>query len=159
MFWILLLGLIAVVIWNWPRNTKSQPAPAALPTGSMAGTGNFKFEVVGESHYQGAIEHLAGGRTEDGVREQRTATLICDDNNDYDDQAVRVEINGRTVGHLSRVDARTYRRVLADEGRAGAIVSCPALIVGGWDRGDGDIGHFGVKLDLPLAKRARKNIT
>lgn len=36
------------------------------------------------------------------------------------------------------------------EGCPGADVKCSAMIVGGWDRGKGDTGYFGVKLDLPV---------
>jgi hypothetical protein len=36
-------------------------------------------------------------------------------------------------------------RRLAEQRQVGA---CSATITGGWDRGDGDTGHFGITLDL-----------
>lgn len=54
-----------------------------------------------------------------------------------------------TVGYLSRKNAREYRKRLKKAGYQGITATCFAIIVGGWDRGGGDRGHFGVKLDLP----------
>ncbi len=52
------------------------------------------------------------------------------------------------VGHLGRLDARRLRplidRIRAEHGQA----TCWADIVGGWDRGAGDVGYFSVRLDL-----------
>jgi hypothetical protein len=116
----------------------------------LGGRGGYNLDIVGESHYQAALERLAGGRSEDGVRVKTTATLILETNNPHDPQAVRVDIRGRTVGHLSREDARTYRLRLRQLGCPNLQASFPAIIVGGWNRGGGDRGHFGVKLDVEL---------
>jgi hypothetical protein len=76
-----------------------------------------------------------------------SARLVPEADNPYDDHAVRVEIVGRKVGHLSRADARRYRTVHADQ-----PLSVRALIVGGWDqryRGEpwkGETGKFGVRI-------------
>ncbi len=116
---------------------------------SLPGPGTFAIEAVGESHYQDALERICGGRTEDGASEIVEALLILEDENPYDDKAVRVDIEGRTVGYLSRDSARQYRRRLTEGGLGGATAKCMAKIVGGWDRGENDKGHFGVRLDLP----------
>jgi hypothetical protein len=62
-----------------------------------------------------------------------------------------VEIDGHIVGHLSRENARQYRNKLKEAGHPRITASCRAIIVGGWDRGGSDRGHFGVRLDLPAA--------
>lgn len=111
----------------------------------LAGDGEYGLDVVGESHYQGDLERLAGGRTRDGVEVETQAELIPEDDNPHDKKAVRVAIGGRTVGHLSRDDARAFRESV------GRPATCAALIVGGWDRGKGDRGHFGVRLDADLS--------
>jgi hypothetical protein len=85
-----------------------------------------------------------------GPRKIVEATLVHDDNNPYDNKAIRVDIAGMTVGYLSREDARQYRKLLEEAGYAGIPAICPAMIVGGWNRGGDNIGHFGVRLDLPL---------
>jgi hypothetical protein len=62
----------------------------------------------------------------------------------HDDQAVKVVIRGHQVGYLSRADARRYRAMPT------APAQVPALVVGGWDRGDRGVGHYGVRLSLRL---------
>ncbi|HXF83143.1 MAG TPA: HIRAN domain-containing protein [bacterium] len=121
------------------------PTELVLPS-----TDRFRLQVVGESHYQQALEQICGGRTEEGANLRCVATLVLDDENPYDRNAVRVEIHGRHVGHLNREDAKAYRKFLQDQG-AGANVRgiCKAWIRGGWERGD-DRGHFGVFLDFEL---------
>jgi hypothetical protein len=39
---------------------------------------------------------------------------------------------------------------MSEAGAAGVPAIVQALVVGGWDRGGDDTGHFGVKLDLPM---------
>ena len=116
--------------------------------GSLSGDGSFSVDVVGESQYQDALATICGGYTPEGHNLEATAVLVLDDGNPYDNKAVRVEIEGRTVGHLSRANAREYRRELQKQGCPSLTLSCCALIVGGWDRGSGDRGYFGVNLDF-----------
>jgi hypothetical protein len=115
----------------------------------LRGPGTFSLEVVGESHYQEALEEICGGRTEDGENLIIDAILIHQNNNQHDAMAVAVAIKGELVGYLSRENARQYRQSLKDSGFAGYPAVCRAKITGGWDRGDGNVGHFGVRLDLP----------
>lgn len=115
---------------------------------ALDGDGKFETEVVGESHYQDALYSIAGGHRRDGVVLRCDAELILDDGNRYDDKAVRVEISGRAVGHLSRNVARKYRKTLAKLGKPRIVGVVSAEIRGGWDRGGSDVGQFGVWLDL-----------
>jgi len=114
----------------------------------MSGDGSYRFEVVGESHYQADLERIVGGRTEDSASFQCVGTLTPEPNNPYDPQAVCVSVDGCTVAHLSRDWAPKFNAALSSSGYTRA--SCNALIVGGWDRGDDDRGHFGIKLDIAL---------
>lgn len=118
------------------------------------GGGAFAIDVVGESHYQKELSKICGGKTENGYQYYCTAHLILENDNPHDDQAVRVDISGYSVGYLSRKNARKFRKLLAvaTPGVDVYVAQCPALIVGGWSSDDGeDQGHFGVKLDLPEA--------
>jgi hypothetical protein len=104
--------------------------------------------VVGESHYQDALTAIVGGKRPESVRIPTQAVLVPEPSNPYDPNAVAVYVAGRKVGHLPRPAAQAYGPVgrrLLDRGQVGA---CAATITGGWDRGDGDTGHFGVMLDL-----------
>ncbi len=110
----------------------------------------FEAPIVGESHYQGTLERICGGRTRDGAEKHVEATLILEDTNPHDPMAVRIDVQDKTVGYLSREDARSYRQRLEEAGHPNLIGVCAAVIRGGWDRGHGDKGHFGVWLDLPV---------
>lgn len=129
-------------------STKQPSSTAADQIIRIDGNGEFDFDIVGESHCQSALSELAGGKTEDGHRIETEAMLLLDDKNPYDPKAVAVLIKGKKVGHLSRPAARSYRKRLAESGVPSATGLCGALIVGGWQREDGDEGHFGIKLDL-----------
>jgi hypothetical protein len=117
----------------------------------ICGAGSFRIDVAGESFYEESFAALCGERTIEGVRIELRARLTLQDDNPYDKHAVRVTIQGHPVGHLSRDHARAFRRRV----RYGAlsqheVFECAALICGGWDRGDGDVGNYGVRLDLVL---------
>ena len=104
--------------------------------------------VVGESNYQRALESICGGKTEEGHERRIEALLVYEDHNPHDNQAIRVDIEGSTVGYLSRKMARDYKKEMATGRFKGRPATCPALIVGGWYRGVDDQGHFGVWLDI-----------
>jgi hypothetical protein len=107
------------------------------------GPGTFAVDVVGVSQYQDVLEAAA----EEGATVR--ATLLLEDSNPYDDQAVAVHIDGRRAGYLSRANARLYRADLAAAGAERATVRCNARIVGGFETARGERAHFGLKLDLP----------
>jgi hypothetical protein len=117
----------------------------------ISGTGTFLVDVAGESFYEESFAALCGERTIEGIRVEVTAQMeLCDDN-PHDNRAVRVTIQGYPVGHLSREDARAFRRLVRYGSLAEhEVFECAALIVGGWDRGEGQLGNFGVRLDLIL---------
>jgi hypothetical protein len=120
-------------------------------TAQLPGPGTYSIEVVGESHYQAALAAICGGPTEEGADCIVEATLVHEDDNPYDNQAIRVDIQGKTVGYLSRTNARQFRAKLKEAGYPGITATCSARIRGGWDRGVDDRGYFGVRLDLPTA--------
>lgn len=117
--------------------------------------GGRTVDVVGESHYQEALELITGGKTEEAHDLEKWASLIREADNPYDRNAVAVYIDGRKVGYLSRDDAPQYG-VLLDElwQKYHLRGACRANICGGWRRFDPtgsnvtDEGHYGVKLAL-----------
>jgi hypothetical protein len=117
----------------------------------LDGPGTFSLPIVGESHYQEAIESICGPRTDEGEDRLVEAYLVLDDGNSYDSQAVRVDIAGMTVGYLSRENARQYRAELAKTGYRNTNAYCRARIRGGWDRGERGRGHYGIYLDLHIS--------
>lgn len=111
------------------------------PSAFLGGPGMYALQVVGESFYQRELRDIVG-RTRRPVRIEARACLILEDSNEYDDQAVRVDILGHGVGYLSRENARQYRAELERQGIGYIVGVCNALIVGD--------ELFGVLLDLPM---------
>ena len=133
-------------LFSWLRGNKKQTKQII----HLKGDGSFALEIVGESFYQDALENITGGKTEDGHEMEVEALLNYDDDNPYDNKAIAVSVEGEIVGYLSRKLARQFRDRMEETGCPGESAVCKALIVGGWDRGNGDEGHFGVRLDLPV---------
>ena len=93
---------------SWLYGKKKQTLVATIDNGG----GIFAIDVVGESRYQRELSKLCGGKTEDGHEHQCTAHLILEDDNPHDEQAVRIDISGYTVGYLNRKNARAFRKEL-----------------------------------------------
>ncbi len=109
----------------------------------LSGNGSFGLKVKGESHYQDAI---AVAVIKNGIRGKIKATLVLEDNNRYDKNAVRVEIDGRTIGYLSRATAPLFREQLAQQGHPHATCSCRAKVTGGTLNKP----NYIVSLDVPV---------
>lgn len=108
----------------------------------------YTVEVVGEAHRQDALKAVCGRKCEDGHDLKTTAQLLLIDDNPYDPNAVGVIIDGELVGYIPRNTAPYVRAEILRLSPQKGPVTCDARIVGGWDRGDGDEGHYGVKLSL-----------
>lgn len=106
--------------------------------------GEHIVDIVGESFYRDALDEL--GRT---GRKDFLAALVPDPANPYDRNAVKVVIEGRHVGHLSREMAEMLcSRISARHDRLGHCV-VNARLGGG---GSPDV-NYGVKLWLPDPER------
>lgn len=115
-------------------------------------SGHRTVEVVGESHHQDALLAICGGRRyTGGVELETVARLISHPGNTYDRGSVEVRIDGFTVGYLSRDDAADLHPLIVESIARDGMATCPATIRGGWDRGSGDVGRYGVTLRLPSA--------
>lgn len=126
----------------YPR--KRPLAPTVRPGGIV--------EVVGESRYQGALAKVAGGKTRKGpAKRHLLATLVRETRNPVDPNAVRVEVDGLTVGYLPRKRAKSFHRLLNDAATARVPVIARAEITGGWRNGS-DEGSFGIELDIHRSK-------
>src|SRR5262249_14184948 len=111
----------------------------------IKGDGAFEFVIVGESHYQQELELIAGGRQKTDVRRLVAALLVPEPNNFFDRYAVAVQTDKQTFGYLSFDSGPSLLEALT----AGEFdcAACAAAIVGGGERGEGDIGDFAVRLD------------
>lgn len=154
------LVLIAFVAWmmlsrragkSKPNSSTSERSQPPFPTHAdfvWPTLDTFDFEVVGESHYQPVLAALMGDVSDPTIDGKGMAVLLPYDDKPHDDKAVRVTIAGFTVGHLSRDDARKYRRRLKAKAGGMAAAMCGCQIVGGHQLRDGTQASFGVMLDM-----------
>ena len=126
---------LALIAWFFARN-KARSSTAREAPQTVEGPGRFAVAVVGESHYQDALQEICGPEGPGGRTFE--ASLILDDSNPYDPNAVRVDVEGRTVGYLSREAAPIFRKRVAKRRR---VTLCQAEIRGST--------IYGVWLDLP----------
>lgn len=155
-FWILIGAALLFVIVRAILRAVTPPRPLRV-TGHLPGEGDFEFAIVGERAYQSALKRICGPPTFKGYEHEATAVLILEDDNPHDNKAVRVMIDGYTVGYMPRKMAREYRAKIGEAGHPYGLFTCAALIRGGWDRGGSDRGPYGVVLDLPVKPTRRKN--
>lgn len=133
-----------------PASPEHVPPMPSLPARVVQPTRvDAVLEVVGESHRQGALMTLSGGRTEDGpVNPDHVAVLMSDPANPFDPNAVAVIAGGHHVGYLSRADAELWTPILHWATARGMHLAAEARLIGGWDRGPSDRGSLGIVLHL-----------
>lgn len=108
-------------------------------------SGEVPVEVVGESFHQDELLSLAGGnRRFGGVDLEAVAALVPVEGN-----GIEVRIDDMPIGYLSQIDARRFTDLVEEIIEQYGLATSRASIRGGWDRGGGDIGMFGVTLSMP----------
>ncbi len=120
--------------------------------------GDGRLSVVGESHYQPALKVAARGRTvAEGDLDNAipvNAVLVPEPKNKYDRNAVRVDVEGRTAGYVSRETAVLYQPVLLQLQAESKLGWCPGRIMGGGRRSYGIYLHMSppeaLRLKVPL---------
>jgi hypothetical protein len=113
-------------------------------------------QVVGESNYQKNIKEvtlydiMVDNDDMDYKDENLTATLILEDENQFDPgNAVRVDIDNKTVGYLDKKDASQFRKALAAQNINSKNFTCNAAAYGKRDA-PGKIMKFGIWLNISL---------
>lgn len=101
---------------------------------------SYAYDIVGEQAYQKNLKKIAGPKEEESKFVECYAKVSSEPFNQYDKNAVKVEINGLTVGYLSKSEAAKL---------AGRVINktVPAVINGGW-KDDESTGSYGVKLAI-----------
>ncbi len=143
--WLIFIAIAAFLLKPVWRGFAAGLAGTDSERAKSDSLSTFSTEVVGESHYQRNLESITGGKTPDGVEKYLEAELVLEDANPHDKNAVRVDIQGKTVGYLSRERAMQWR----SSSKHLKTRTCSAVVRGGWNRGPNDQGHFGVWLKLP----------
>ena len=146
MWLIVIVAVVTVWIvygrWYWMKEDAEPPR--------LVGDGAYVVEIVGKSNYVASFEKICGKRTADCINRKTEARLILEDDHELDKQAVRVSIEGYTVGYLPQPAARNFRHAIIGVGLERVMVfECAAHIRGDWDYANGTQGNYGVWLDLP----------
>jgi len=145
--WVFIFAAV-VVMWFFYLSRTKHKVGTRPPR--LVGNGTYAVEIVGKNNYMASFEKICGRRTADCINRKTEAHLTLEDDNGFDNQAVRVSIAGYTVGYLPLAVAREFRRAVIGVGLGRATVfECNAHIRGGWDAGLGRQGNYGVWLDLP----------
>lgn len=126
---------------------KGAPLPRATAVTAHLYSGDEELEIVGESNYQAELWAIVGGGRGDRIRQPIAAVLVPEPTNDYDANAVSVQIDGHRVGYLRREDAAVYSaRIRNMMDHTGSYVALEGVVVGGGSRDQGR-GMLGVWLD------------
>ena len=134
---IVIAIIVGVVIWYVLKAKKAVNETNINPALSNA---SYIYNIVGEQSYQNNLKKIAGPKEEESKFFECYAKVSSEPFNQYDKNAVKVEINGLLVGYLSRGEAAKL---------AGKVVNktVPVVIDGGW-KDEESTGSDGVKLAL-----------
>ena len=140
--------LAAGLLVGWLHYKKRQPeaGPPVDSTIRFRGSGRYDHNLVGVSRYLGNLAKVYGDRQSDEGKVV-DAVLILDNGNAKDSNAVRVEVQGHTVGYLPPDLARAYRRRLEEGAYLNARGICRAKITSRMYRSIG--ADYVIRLDLP----------
>ena len=83
-------------------------------------------DVVGESYYDEALRNIARKLPKLSALTYLTLSLVPENDNAYDANAVAVYAERQKIGHLSREDAARYRSILQNE-----VTTADGVITGG----------------------------
>lgn len=134
---IIIAIVIGAIIWFIFKGKKAANETNINPTLSNT---SYIYNIVGEQSYQNNLKKIAGPKEEKSKFFECYAKVSSEPFNQYDKNAVKVEINGLIVGYLSKGEAVKL---------AGKVINktVPAVIDGGWDDSD-SVGSYGVKLAI-----------
>ena len=148
---IVVVGMLLVAgsaVWLFYKKNHRVASIPNQPTLRLQGGGKFEFAVLGVSRYRSALEKICDAGQPDPKTVE--ALLVPEDANPRDKSAVRVEVEGRTVGYLPTEIAEAYRRRLLESGYPGARSRCKARIIARMHSSmGGRTADYSVRLDLP----------
>jgi len=92
------------------------------------------ISVAGTSYRQAQIEKILKEKNINATGIDVTATLVPEDSNKHDKNAVRIEVHGVHIGYVPADLAKNFRGMLARRGLAGNTTSCDARLYGGYKK-------------------------
>jgi hypothetical protein len=142
---LLIIVATAAVVYAIIKTNPVKAKPLPLPTGvpyepklpdsapalHWSDGGRFMVEVMTESRYQATLHALAGEHGEQAAAAPYVATLMPDDHNAYENEAVAVFIEGRMVGYLPQKASLKFRELLRKKEATGQLSTADAQVRGG----------------------------
>jgi hypothetical protein len=142
---LLIIIATAAVVYAIIKSNPNQPKPLPLPSGvpyepklpdsapalHWSDDGRFMVELINESRYQQTLQALAGQHGDAAAAAPYLATLMPDDRNAYENEAVAVFLAGRLAGYLAPKAAIKLRELLRKKEAAGQLSTCDAQVRGG----------------------------
>jgi len=113
----------------------------------------WTFDIAGESFYQDALRESYRRHGGNGHDLKVIAVVRPDNDIAEHPAAVRIEIDGRVVGHLPSGKGEVYRHHIQNTTALIEGAACEAKIVGGYTRADGSKAYFGVRLKIAWPPR------
>ena len=130
----IIVGLVIWYVLKAKKTVNGTSINAALNNTSYA------YNIVGEQSYQNNLKKIAGPKEEESKFFECYAKVSSEPFNQYDKNAVKVEINGLLVGYLSKSEAAKLSSKVVNK-------TVPAVIDGGW-KDEESTGSYGVKLAI-----------
>jgi hypothetical protein len=111
-------------------------------------TGLFQLKTVGAYYYHDALAVIARNSFGENALVFCTATLIPEDTNPYDRNAIKIQIEGLHVGYLSHEDAIQFRQHFNKFSLDIQTTTCDAVISAGITVPDKTYNYV-IELDIP----------
>ena len=150
--WIFLGAFVAMLIGLYmglkDGKRQVQRVSPAVPVHHWPTLEEFAFDIVGESNYQPTLKALRGDPDDPAMDGIGTALIVPENDNSYDNQAVKVMVQNLTIGYFAKEDARSFRKRLAAMKLGTSVTSCGVQITGGHTLRNGETAHFGARLDI-----------
>ena len=134
---IVIAVIVGVIIWYVLKAKNAVSGTSINPTTSNT---LYAYNIVGEQSYQNNLKKIAGPKEEESKFFECYAKVSSEPFNQYDKNAVKVEINGLLVGYLSKSEAAKLSSKVVNK-------TVPAVIDGGW-KDEESTGSYGVKLAI-----------
>lgn len=139
------VALVALPLWLLARRRSATHRSRGV---IMLTEGEFAQPVRADAYYQDTLAKIANVRAVGGQRFETEAMLECEPRETHDRTAVRVTIDGGTVGYLPGDDADAFCIWAKRSGKPG--LRCAARIAARASEGL-HTGHYEVTLDIRIS--------
>jgi hypothetical protein len=135
--------------WLFYKKRDRPARTSRQPTLRLKGAEKYEYAVVGTARFRPALEKICGATQRDA---KIVEAVLVSDEGGRGRKAVRVDVQGLTVGYLPAELAEAYRQRLVENGYPDARGICNAQIMVRLQTVGGD-PDYAVRLDLPQKRQ------